>query len=287
MALKANTPLIKPDGKLYLPFEAYKKAAGVLEVFATIILFSLVNHSTGVRDNIIRNFIARSVTTLKGITRLWEIEDYADCWVLNRCILDRLFHLRALAKDDAFDLFEKWSFKRQYDSKNRIHSDPEFKGTLNPDFFRDLRTKKKRYDKVSKERIQWERPEAKDIAKEMGLGFLYKYGYDYASSRVHPMANDGEEDFLRLTKLKLSGGNVLVDQRSVISNSCLAVAILIQEGLEDSNLAWENIIFNFLRDFVSFLKDGSKIYMATFSTIASLGPDVDFCRKRDKQDKTI
>ncbi len=287
MVLKANktdTILVNPDIKQYLPLETYKEAVDILELFTTIILFSFSKHSTGVKDNIIRNFIARSIVALKGIMKLWEIEDYSDCWVLNRCILDRLFHLRALAKDDAFDLFEKWSFKRQYDSKNRIRTDPEFGGKLNPDFFKDLDVQKERYIKVSKERIQWKRPKAEEIAKEMDLDFLYKFGYDYASSRVHPMANDGEEDFLKLTKL--SAGDILVNQRSVISNSCLAVNILIQEGLNSSNLAWRNIIFDFLRDFLRFLKDGSKKYLVTFYKIGSLGPDVDFCKKANKKDET-
>ncbi len=274
--------LISPDKKRYVSLETFQEAVRVLEVYTKIILFQFAKYSTGVRDNIIKNFIARSIVALKGILKLWEIEDYADCYVLNRCILDRLFHLRGLAKENAFEVFEKWSFEKQYEAKNKLWGDPELKDKLNPEFFKDLSGHKERYKKIKKEHISWFRPKAEDMAKDLDLDFLYKYGYDYSSTQVHPMANDGEADFLNLTKL--DAGQPTVDQQSVLNNSCLAVTVLIQEALNDSNLLWKRIIYDFLEDFRSFLKDGSEKYKATFYKIGSLGPDMDFCKRVEKKE---
>ncbi len=41
------------------------------------------------------------------------------------------------------------------------------------------------------------RAKAAAIAKDMVMQFLYQYGYDYAFTHVHPMANDDQDDFLR------------------------------------------------------------------------------------------
>ena len=269
------------DRNQYLPIESYKEAIDILDKFTTLILFSFAKHSAEVKDVIIRNFIARAIVSLNGIMKLWQISDYQDCWILNRCILDRLFHLRALAKCNTFELFEKWSFKQQYDYMNRIQSDPDFKGKLNLDFFKDMDQQKERYVAITKEEPRWERPKAEVVAKEMDLMFLYKYGYDYASSLVHPMANDGQEDFLRQTNLIEEG--LFPDQRVVIHNSCLIVSLLIQEGLNNSNLAWRGVIYDFLDNFRGLLKNGSKDYLLSFLKIGKLRDrDVDLCKNKGK-----
>lgn len=267
--------------KQYLSIESYKKGIEVLDIFTSIILFSFAQHSITIKDIIIRNFIARTITTLKGIMKLWEISDYHDCWVLHRCILDRLFHLKALAKNDSFKIFEKWSFKQQYDAKNKIRSDPEFKGKLDPGFFKDMDEQKERYAIICKEKIQWRRPKPEEMAKEMDLDFLYKYGYDYASTLVHPMANDGQEDFYRLTNPKEI--DLVGDHRAVINNSCLAMTVLIQEGLNNSNFAWRSLIYDFLGDFRDFLISGTEKYLISFYKILSLGPRPDLCKKTYKK----
>ena len=276
--------LISANRKQYFPVKAYREAIYILDVFTKIILFQFAEHSTGIKDNIIRNFIARGIVALKGIMKLWEISDYHDCWVLHRCILDRLFHLRALARDDTFELFERWSFKHQYDSRNKIRSDPDFKERINPEFFKDMDAQKERYAIISKERPQWKRPKPEEIAREMDYHFLYKYGYDYASRLVHPMADDGEEDFYRQTKL--SGRIFFIDQKVVINNSCIVVALVINEGLRYSNLVWRRLTFDFLKNFIDFLRSGSKKYQITFRKIVSLGPNVDLCKKATKKRTT-
>jgi len=265
----------------YPPVEAYEEAVKILEVFTKIVLFGFAGQQPPeTKDKIIRNFIARSIVTLRSILELWKIQAYADCWVLHRCVVDRLFHLKSLAKDKAFDLFDDWCLKKQYEYMSKIRGDPDFKDRVGPDFFKDMKRYKARYDELCKQGVNWRRPRAEDIAKDAGWDFLYKYAYDQASAHVHPMANDGEQEFHRLTKL--AEPRECGDYRPILNNSCLAMLLLIQEGLNISNFRWRRLIFDFLSDFLAFLRDGSRAYVITYCKIASLGPDFALCEKTDK-----
>ena len=121
---------------------------------------------------------------------------------LHRCLLDRLFHLSYLREKNEFELFEAWSFLEQYESLNRVRSDPEFGRNLDGVGFSVTTEQKERARTLSRDRPIWRRPKAEDVAKRLDMRFLYSYGYDYASRHIHPMANDGMQDFFTITKLK-------------------------------------------------------------------------------------
>lgn len=263
------------ETKQYWPIESYREAVEILDAVSTIILLSLAEHSKEIRNIVIRNFIARGTMSLKGVLSLWEIGDYQDCWVLYRGILDRLFHLHYLTEKDEFHVFEKWSFEKQYESRNKIKSNKDFKGRLNLDFFSHTEAEKTRYKAIKQEQLSWRRPQAKEVSRDMNLEFLYDHGYDYASTLVHPMANDGQEDFLRQTGL---GEEEFADQRVVVNNSILAATLLARQGLNSSNLTWRVILHDFLDDIMSFLNTGSEKHKLTFAKIAYLGPNTDWCK---------
>lgn len=84
---------------------------------------------------IIRNFLARADTTARAVFKLWEIHDFQDCWVLHRCLLDRLFYLRFLTRTDSFSNFEEWSFHEQYKAVNRVRSDQAVEGAREHSLF--------------------------------------------------------------------------------------------------------------------------------------------------------
>lgn len=263
----------------YSSIESYREAIDILDTFTTLILLSFAKHQAKVKDVIIRNFIARGIVSLKSILKLSEAGNYQDCWVLHRCLLDRLIHLVALHDKNEFEIFEKWSFKQQYEYMNKVRSDTDVKDKISPDFFDEFDKKKDKYAIISKEQPCWSRPKAEEIAKKMNLMFLYKYGYDYASSFVHPMANDGDNDFLRQTKLGKERWPE--DSLLVINNSCAVMILLIKEGLTYSSFLWRGIIGRFLEDYLSFLTSGANDYLSTFLTIGKLGPDVDLCKNKE------
>ena len=265
------------DRKQYLSIDSYKEAIEILDKVVTGILFSFAKHSAETKDVIISNFIARAIVSLKGIMQLWQMRDYQDCWVLLRCILDRVFHLLVLARDNTFELFEKWSFKERRDYVDKIRNDPDFMRKVDPNYFKKVDEQKQRYVAISREKPRWKRPKAKVVAREMGLMPLYKYGYDFASTYVHPMANDGHADFVRQTNL--TEPELFLDQRLIIHDSCLSVAFLIQEGLSSSTLRWDNLLYHFLKDFFGFLENGVTDYRVSFVKISELIFSADLCEK--------
>ena len=109
----------------------------------------------------------------------------------------------------------------------------------------------------------------------MNLSFLYKYGYDYASTHVHPMANDGQQDFFTITKLEPSPE--FPDQRSVVSNSILVGCMTVQEGLNQSSFQWRRVVYDFLYHLMQHLDDGSRDYQRTFMKIGKMASTMELC----------
>jgi len=86
----------------YLAVETYNETVQALHGICGLILFEFAREERGTRDLIIRNFIARTDMMVRAVFRLWELQDYQDCWILHRCLLDRLFHLFHLDQHDGF-----------------------------------------------------------------------------------------------------------------------------------------------------------------------------------------
>jgi hypothetical protein len=245
--------MAKPSDQL-LSFEQYGQAAEALHVLSGILLFEFVRRDDAAtpRDQIARNFIARADTMVRGIFRLWEISDQADCWILHRGLLDRLFHLYDLNQKDQFEVFDDWSFKMLYEAAGRLRSDPDLKGQIDG-LVEDLTLERKsRYHRLVKDPPNWRRPKAEDIARGMGLTFLYRYGYDYASRYVHPMANDGSGDFQVITRLEPRPDSPAADI-VVLSNSILVASMILQEALNASSLAWMAVVYNAIDGVRNFL----------------------------------
>ena len=254
----------------HLSAEHCNEAADALHVLSGMLLFEFARHSeTGAtRDLIVRNFIARADTMVRGILRLWEIKDYGDCWIIHRTLLDRHFHLRALNDNDQFDLFDDWSFKMQYEAANRLRSDLDLKGQLKG-LVDDLTMEQKaRYRQLVKAPPDWRRPKAEDVARAMDLMFLYKYGYDFASQHVHPMANDGQEDFFNITRLEPRPK--FPQSVMVLSNSVLAASLVVQEALNASTLLWCKVVYDAVDGVRNFLHSATPEYFLPLAKVSKM-----------------
>ncbi len=259
----------------YRSIEEYRLAILGFHGFCGLLLFAFAKHSLTTKDLIIRNFIARTDVMVRAVMSLWDISDFQDCWILNRCLLGRLFHLAYLGERNEFEIFDDWSFFEQYKAQNRVRSDPDFRGAVNSQMFTPSSQEKKRYGKLSRSPLRWKRPKAEDVAKKMNLSFLYRYGYDFGSTHVHPMANDGAQDFFIITGLKPAPE--FPDQRSVLSNSILVGCMVVQEGLNRSSFRWRRIVYDFLDQLGEHLEDGSRKYGITLSKISKMGQEVALC----------
>jgi len=268
----------RPDNKQpqYGSPEAYSELIKTVHAFTGIILHALLNDDARLRDRIIRGFIARGMTCLESIETLWRMQHFQDCYSLYRCLLDRLFHLHVLDYDDSFKHFDNWCFLEQFKRANYARSHPQFRERTEVHSFTDA--EKRRYKELVEARVpRWRRPDPWAVAKDMGLEVFYHLGYAHASQHVHPMANDGEEDFERITMLRMEPR---FDQRSVLSNSILVQLLLTQRGLNSSSFAWRRLLGTFLDECLSFLRTGSLAYQITFLKIASMGPEFDWVRKQ-------
>jgi hypothetical protein len=263
----------------YRSIQEYREAIDAFHGFCTLVLLAFAKHDCDIKDTIIRNLIARTDMMVRGVLRLWDIADFQDCWILYRCLTDRLFHLVHLGKTGEYQLFDDWSFCEQFKALNRVRSDPECRGALHSQDFTFSPREKLRFARLTKSPPKWERPKPEVVAKEMNLSFLYNYGYDFGSTNVHPMANDGQQDFLSITNTESPPG--FPDQRAVINNSLLVGCMIVQEGLHQSSFRWHPVAYDFLGNLIAHIRDGRLDYIDTFGKITLIAHRMDLCEPVD------
>ena len=219
---------------------------------------------------------------MNGIIQLWRVQDYHDCWLLYRAILDRLFYLESLGRENKFKLFDNWCFVKRYRYKHRCLKDAKLIGKLDSSHFIISDQDKKRYKAIRNDQTIWAPPKAYEVASSMNLDVLYYYGYDFASMYVHPSAVEGEGDFSRLTgkPIKVS----FDDQLTVIHNSCIVTNLIISRGLFFSQLQWRSGVLKFIDDINRLISDGSDEYLLTLVQMKKMVYDnLTLCRVRDQQ----
>ena len=132
------------DNSFYLPESEYLTLVDSIGMVATIAMFELAR-SPLKSHQITRNFLGRAKGTLDAIKTLWQSQAYSDCWSLHRTLIDRLFHLHVLGRDQSFEAFDDWSFVQMYEARNAVRSDPDMKPKLVESFWRPQEEDKERY----------------------------------------------------------------------------------------------------------------------------------------------
>ena len=265
--MESAGPVVQP--------EVLNKAIDTFRLYSGLLLLSFAKHGQGLRDTVSRNFIARGMMCTQSIFAVWKSGSEQDAWILHRSLLDRLIHLHHLGETDTFSSFEEHSFLSMYEARHKLLSDPDMREKV-PSGLKELQSQDRpRYEAVSRAQRRWRRPKAEDVAKSMGLGFLYRFGYDYASSRhVHPMANDGEADF---TALISASDSVEIPDAIVVRNSILVQSMIVQEALNISQMRWRAVVYDFLDQIRLFLETGDPQFHFTFYKVAKAWPEVELC----------
>lgn len=273
-AESTSAPPAEPD--------TLQRAIETFRVYCGVVLLSFAKHGQGLRETIVRNFIARGMCCTQSIFAVWKAGSEQDAWILHRALLNRLLHLHHLGETDGFSAFEEYSFLSMYEARHRLLSDPDMRGKAPPSLRELQKSDKARYDGIATKQSRWHRPRPEDVAKKMDLGFLYRFGYDYASTHVHPMASDGEADFSTL----ISPPNALTPpDATVVWNSILAQTMLVQEALNVSRMRWRAIVYDFLGQMRGFLTTGDPQFHATFYRIARDWPDSQLCEPPASSDR--
>ena len=278
---KKKVPVNSIDNVRYLPTEEYWKAKSYLRKFTVYALHWLASESQEeLRDQIIGNFIARGTVCLDSIFSLWQYGNFQDCWILHRTLIDRWVHLKHLADHDEFEEFDRWTFQRRFKELDVTLSDPEITEKFLPEVLKEQKDKHKEMRKrINKEAPStWNRPRAEDVAKQNNLLVLHRLGYNAASTLVHPMSDDGKEDFARLLGYKKDFPD---DIPIVLHNSFACLILLIQTGLNSSNLLWRDFVFDFYEQIISNLESGANDYVLTYEKAYKFGPDFPWCKSKE------
>ena len=180
---------------------------------------------------------------------------------------------------DSFSQFEDFSFVKTYEARERLLRDPDMTKKIPASLSELQKAGKARYQKIKSKGRLWSRPKAKDVAKEMDMGFLYTLGYDYGSTHIHPMAEDGESDYELLITPEMKR-EPLTDE-TVLRNSLIIQTMLIREGMNGTTVQWRRIVYDFLDQIMRSLEDGNIQYAETFYKIGKAYPDFNLCEKRN------
>ncbi len=260
--------------------DALRQAIETFRVYCGVVLLSFAKHGQGLRETIARNFVARGMSCTQSIFAVWKAGSEQDAWILHRSLLDRLLHLHHLGETDGFSGFEEYSFLSMYEARHQLLSDPDMRSKAPPSLKELQKSNKARYDEIAAKQSRWHRPKP-EVAKKMDLGFLYRFGYDYASTHVHPMAGDGEADFTTL----ISPPHALTPpDATVVRNSILVQSMLVQEALNVSRMRWRAIVYDFLDQIRVFLETGDPQFHVTFYKIGRAGPDFQLCEPPPSSD---
>lgn len=229
-------------------------ALEALHLVTSVVLFEFMREPHEVRDNLLRNYVARADKLAHAVFALWKLDDFQDCWILFRCLLERYFLVRHLWDTDAFEDFESWSFLEQFKAVQRVRSDDTVDTSRSDLFVPPTDQQRMRAAALFRNPPTWRRPKAEKVAKASDLGFLYTYGYLHASAQVHPMADDGLQDFHLLTGAEPAPN--FPDQSAVLTNTLLVNTMLLQDAMNASSMRWMALVFNALDDIREFLADG-------------------------------
>lgn len=257
---------MKNQKQTYWSIGDYEECLNLTIDLSRLLLLKFTENSSSIKDQIIYHFIAKSAGLIESILILWKNKHYSECWILYRALIDRLIHLWYLNKNEEFELYHKWTFIQKVEANNRAKSDTLFNKKLDSEYFDLSEADRKKYEKLKKEDISWKRPKAEDVSKKEGLSFIYKYGYDFASTKVHPMADEGMQDLSRLIELNLDNMK-FADNKIILNNTLAIYAVILEDSLNISDLKWVKIIYDYIKEIMNFLKSNSKRYKETHSKL--------------------
>lgn len=253
--------------KQYRTIEEYKIIFDNIYVTSGMVLFEFAKYELVEHKNIIlKNFLAKAIKIGESIFLLSEKDNYHECQMLYRALIDRYFHILYLDDTNSYDEFYKWSFIKQWEHLNKANSYKDLNNSLHNK--KELKKHKEEYEKYKRESIEWHRPDNKKIANKYSVKVLYDFGYDYPSSHIHPMANDGERDFYNITKLEPRPS--YCDSTVILNNTLFALYLMLEQCMNSSSFKWRNILYDYLKYGVENLNEESIDFENCYVKIAKM-----------------
>lgn len=248
--------MLRSDKRKCLDADDYFTIVEDFKVLTQAILLLMTPLNKYKKDIFITYTLARNIVLLESIAQLWRHQHYNDCIILYRAQLDRLLHMYHLIDNDEIDVFDDWSFIKNFESRNNIRSEEQFKEYLISEFWNEPKYRVERYKRLKQAKVTWKRPDLSKVAKARDVDYLYKFGYDMASGYVHPLSSDGELEFNLLTGLE-KNNKVDLDYSAIIHNSIATYLLILHEGLSAIRYKWRSDFFDYI-DSVQALFNGKE-----------------------------
>lgn len=230
--------------------------------FTTTILYQIGNKVSSNKDIYVRNSIAKVQTLVKSIELTNKEGLYNESWILFRCLLDRYIHLIYLSRNELHEEFKDWSIIEGYEYVQNAKSEELFNDIKKDPRFKFTGDQSKIYFEAKKRSNKYKKPDPKTELKTDGLNFLYKLGYDYASMRVHPMYEDGDEEYFRITKV-LPNPYSNFNHAELITNTYLVASMILQVALNQIDLKTRAVVY----DYIKGLRENSNYELLFYKVI--------------------
>ena len=228
--------------------ESYKRITKIV-----IIVFDDPNSDT--KNIILRNFISKSHSLLNSINILLKEDQEGEAMALYRLIIERYLYLEHLNKKNSYQAFKDWSFIKTFESRNKTRSSSEFNSTKTREYLIDQKEQVEKYEKLKKEKKEWEEPKIENLAKELNLSFLYSLGYDLGSSYIHPRADEGFWDALRIVKNEKI---VEFKRNNILKNSILMANSILSAAVKHSDIKFDKHLNYYCKSIFEYLNKNEK-----------------------------
>jgi len=230
-----------------------------LKVVIKTLLFQIGNDANDDKNIYLRNAIAKSGSLVASIDLLNQHDKKNEGWILFRCLIDRYLQIKFLDRTDQFSTFKEWSFVQGYEYLQNCKSDEEVNKVRKDPRYKFTKEQSRNYFHSKKNSDKYVKPNPKSELKALGLNFLYKMGYDYSSMRVHPMFEDGDEEYHKSLQLDANPYKDF-NHEELIPNSIILAALIITECLNQLPFKRDICIDNYLRDIAEGLNSTVSFY---------------------------
>ncbi len=223
----------------------YEKIIDKLIVISHWLLLQTAHEQSPAKHYYLRNSLAKTISLAKSIFLLNTNEQFNEGWILFRSLVDRLVYIYYLDENSNYEDFEKWTFLKTYEMINNARSDEQIQSVKNNPLFQLTKDSKSKYARLCKEKIEWNKPKPDDVLRKEDLNFIYKFSYDYASTKTHPMFNDGDEEFHAITKLTPNPYSDMTHEE-LLPNTILLSTMIVQKCLENFDLEFITVLYEWL-----------------------------------------
>jgi len=220
-------------------YDVYIRAVGKFDMLADCIIFEIMSGDGDFQPAVQR--LAKVLVNLKGIMRLCSTCKFSKGWPLSKLLWASFMDLRMLDSDfvegnlDEKDMYEEED-NGSWGSANEI----------------DTQFSDERYDSFKREKLMGTAARTRQMGKELNLDFIYAHGYSGESLIKSP--------YLRMDINEIEGTLESIDENTyeneveLMHEACLLTCLIMNETMNNSNLEWKWIIFDYLKGQYDFLE---------------------------------